>query len=93
LRARGQFTELRAANLRFTVEEATRLLRDNLQLPLDDRAIARLRTRTEGWSAGAERNSERCSCRRSGDHAVCHAGWTAGALAVRSRIYQHGAPV
>jgi hypothetical protein len=25
-------------------------LRDNLQLPLDDRAIALLRTRTEGWS-------------------------------------------
>jgi LuxR family maltose regulon positive regulatory protein len=49
-RARGQFTELRAANLRFTVEEATRLLRDNLQLPLDDQTVALLRSRTEGWA-------------------------------------------
>lgn len=49
-RARGQFTELRAVNLCFTVEEATRLLRDNMQLPIDDQAVALLRTRTEGWA-------------------------------------------
>ena len=52
LRASGPFTEVRAANLRFTVEEAARLLRDNLQLPLDNQAVATLRTRTDGWAVG-----------------------------------------
>ena len=51
-RARGHFTELRAANLRFTVEEAASLLRDNMHLPIDDQAVAILRTRTEGWAVG-----------------------------------------
>lgn len=51
-RARGHFTELRAADLRFTVEEAAHLLRDNMQLPLDDQAVAILRNRTEGWAVG-----------------------------------------
>jgi LuxR family maltose regulon positive regulatory protein len=51
-RASGHFTELRAANLRFTVEEAASLLRDSMRLPIDDQAVAILRTRTEGWAVG-----------------------------------------
>jgi LuxR family transcriptional regulator, maltose regulon positive regulatory protein len=52
LRARGDVAELRAADLRFTLEEAGRFLRDGMRLPVDDGAVAILRTRTEGWVAG-----------------------------------------
>jgi LuxR family transcriptional regulator, maltose regulon positive regulatory protein len=51
-RARGHFTELRAANLRFTVDEAACLLRDRMRLPVDDQSVAILRTRTDGWAVG-----------------------------------------
>jgi len=52
LPARGHLTELRAVDLRFTVEETARLLRDSMRLPIDDQAVAILRTRTEGWAVG-----------------------------------------
>src|SRR5690606_15401716 len=52
LRARGQLTEVRAADLAFSAEEATGLLDDvgGLRLSSDD--VARLVDRTEGWAAG-----------------------------------------
>jgi LuxR family transcriptional regulator, maltose regulon positive regulatory protein len=46
LRARGRVTELRAAELRFTVAEATVLL------GLADDIVSVLAARTEGWAAG-----------------------------------------
>ena len=54
LRSRGELTELRAADLRFTPEEAADFLNQvmNLGLPADD--IAALATRTEGWIAGLQ---------------------------------------
>jgi ATP/maltotriose-dependent transcriptional regulator MalT len=54
LRARGQLAELRAAELRFTGEEAAALLRDAVGADLDDGAVAALATRTEGWAAGLQ---------------------------------------
>jgi LuxR family maltose regulon positive regulatory protein len=54
LRARGQLTELRAADLRFTPDEATSFLADTMMLPLTAEAIAALETRTEGWIAGLQ---------------------------------------
>ena len=54
LRARGQLTEIRAADLRFTREEAgdylNRLM--NLNLPAAD--VAALEARTEGWITGLQ---------------------------------------
>ncbi len=51
LRARGQLTELRAAELRFTREEAAALLgAAGPELP--GTAVAALTARTEGWAAG-----------------------------------------
>jgi LuxR family transcriptional regulator, maltose regulon positive regulatory protein len=52
LRARGQLTEIRAADLRFSEVEASGLLRDGLRLELSTADVARLTERTEGWAAG-----------------------------------------
>jgi ATP/maltotriose-dependent transcriptional regulator MalT len=54
LRAGGQLTELRAADLRFTPSEATEFLKraTGLDLPAED--IEALETRTEGWIAGLQ---------------------------------------
>jgi LuxR family maltose regulon positive regulatory protein len=52
LRARGQMVELRARDLRFTVEEASRFLKECMGLDLAPEAVRRLTEQTEGWIAG-----------------------------------------
>ena len=52
LRAQGQLTELRAADLRFTPSEATQFLNQAMGLDLSVEDIAALEARTEGWIAG-----------------------------------------
>jgi LuxR family maltose regulon positive regulatory protein len=54
LRARGQMTELRAADLRFTPSEAAGFLKGVMGLNLSEEDIAALETRTEGWIAGLQ---------------------------------------
>ena len=54
LRARGQLTELRAADLRFTPAEAAEFLNQVMGLSLSAEDIAALETRTEGWIAGLQ---------------------------------------
>ena len=54
LRARGQLTELRAADLRFTPAEAAEFLNQLMGLNLSEEDIAALETRTEGWVAGLQ---------------------------------------
>src|SRR3984885_2771131 len=54
LRARGQLAELRAADLRFTTDEAAGLLREAIGAELPGAAVAALVTRTEGWAAGLQ---------------------------------------
>ena len=49
LRAQGQLMEARAADLRFSPEEATAFLNDVMELELSDEDIAVLESRTEGW--------------------------------------------
>ncbi len=53
-RARGQLTELRAVDLRFTPEEAADFLNQVMGLHLSPEEIAALETRTEGWIAGLQ---------------------------------------
>jgi LuxR family maltose regulon positive regulatory protein len=53
-RARGQLTELRAADLRFTDAEAADFLNRVMNLDLAAADIAALETRTEGWIAGLQ---------------------------------------
>ena len=52
LRAGGALTELRAANLRFTSEEATAFLTEVMGLLLSAEQVTALEARTEGWIAG-----------------------------------------
>ena len=54
LRARGQLTEVRAADLRFTPSEAAEFLKGVMGLNLSEEDIAALETRTEGWIAGLQ---------------------------------------
>ena len=54
LRARGQLTEMRAADLRFTPSEAAEFLNRMMGLKLRDIDIAALEARTEGWIAGLQ---------------------------------------
>jgi LuxR family maltose regulon positive regulatory protein len=51
LRLEGELTEIRAADLRFTAEEARALLA-TAGVALPDSALALLHERTEGWAAG-----------------------------------------
>ena len=51
LRARGQLTEIRVAELRFTPAEAGELLQ-HAASALPDASVAALAARTEGWAAG-----------------------------------------
>jgi len=54
LRARGQLTEVRATDLRFTPAEAAAFLNQVMGLGLSAQDIARLSRRTEGWIAGLQ---------------------------------------
>ncbi len=54
LRARGQLTEVRAKDLRFTPEEAADFLNQSMGLSLSAHDITALEDRTEGWIAGLQ---------------------------------------
>jgi LuxR family maltose regulon positive regulatory protein len=54
LRVRGQLTELRATDLRFTPSEAADFLNRMMGLSLSDGDVAALEARTEGWIAGLQ---------------------------------------
>ena len=52
LRAHGELLELRAADLRFTIQEADAFLNGRLGLDLTAEDVERLVEKTEGWPAG-----------------------------------------
>ena len=54
LRARGDLVEIRAAELRFTPDEAAAYLNDAMGLDLTAGAVATLEERTEGWIAALQ---------------------------------------
>ena len=54
LRARGQLTELRAADLRFTLAETAEFLNRVMGLNLSEADLTALEARTEGWIAGLQ---------------------------------------
>lgn len=54
LRVQRQMLEIRADDLRFSLQEATVFLNDELGLELSPTAIASLAARTEGWVAGLQ---------------------------------------
>jgi LuxR family maltose regulon positive regulatory protein len=54
MRVRGDLTELRASDLRFTPAETATFLRDVMNLGLSEQEVAVLESRTEGWIAGLQ---------------------------------------
>ena len=54
LRARGELAEIRAAELRFTPDEAAAYLNEMMGLQLSARDVAALEARTEGWIAALQ---------------------------------------
>lgn len=54
LRARREMTELRAHDLRFTLEESTAFLNEVMKIGLIEKDLAALDHRTEGWIAGLQ---------------------------------------
>lgn len=54
LRARGELVEIRAADLRFTSDEAAFYLNEVNALALDAADVATLESRTEGWAAALQ---------------------------------------
>src|SRR3712207_7144243 len=64
--ARGELNELRAADLRFTPEEAAAFLDEVMGLQLSAEDVAELETRTEGW-----RSEEHTSELQSRQYLVC----------------------
>lgn len=54
LRVRGQLTELRASDLRFTYSEAAEFLSRETGMALTAENITALENRTEGWAAGLQ---------------------------------------
>jgi LuxR family maltose regulon positive regulatory protein len=54
LRANNQMTEIRAADLRFSEDEARRLLTELMGLSLTETDVAAVEERTEGWVAGLQ---------------------------------------
>jgi len=53
-RAQGELTELRVADLRFTLSEAAKFLNRVTGLELSEKDIAALEARTEGWITGLQ---------------------------------------
>jgi LuxR family maltose regulon positive regulatory protein len=54
LRARGEMTELRASDLRFSEHEAAAFLNEVMKLDLSADDVAKLEDRTEGWIVGLQ---------------------------------------
>jgi ATP/maltotriose-dependent transcriptional regulator MalT len=54
LRVRGQLAELRAEQLRFSMDEAREFFGGRLETQLSEQDVHRLLTRTEGWAAGLQ---------------------------------------
>jgi LuxR family maltose regulon positive regulatory protein len=54
MRARGQLSEVRAADLRFTVEESAAYLNDGMGFRLGEGDVTALDRRTEGWIAALQ---------------------------------------
>ena len=54
MRVRGELTEIRAGDLRFTLDEAAEYLRHAVDAPLEAGDIATLEDRTEGWIAALQ---------------------------------------
>lgn len=67
LRARGELVEIRAADLRFTTDEAGAFLNEVMGLALEPTYVEALEARTEGWAAGLQLAGLSARARTDGD--------------------------
>jgi LuxR family maltose regulon positive regulatory protein len=70
LRARGELLEVRAADLRFTTEEADAFLNGVMGLGLDAAHVEAFEARTEGWATGLQLAALSARARSSGSGTV-----------------------
>ena len=54
LRVRGEMTEIRAHDLRFTLDETRQFFNQTMRLDLSAEAVQTITMRTEGWAAGMQ---------------------------------------
>jgi LuxR family maltose regulon positive regulatory protein len=54
MRARGQMTEIRANDLRFTPQETAQFFNQSMKLDLTPQSVEDLEKRTEGWAVGLQ---------------------------------------
>ena len=76
LRARGQLTEIRQPDLRFTPDESESFLRDSMGLPLSASQIQALEQSTEGWITGLQLAALSMQGRDEGERARFIAGFS-----------------
>ncbi len=70
LRIRGQMTELRAQDLRFSSAEAAEFLNQTMDLKLSSENVEALEIRTEGWIAGLQMAALSMQGRPDKDHFI-----------------------
>lgn len=73
-RVRDQLAELRAADLRFTHEEAAQFLATTMRLDVSDAAMHTLEQRTEGWIAGLQLAALSLRGRPDAEQLIAHFG-------------------
>jgi LuxR family maltose regulon positive regulatory protein len=76
LRVRGQLTEVRAADLRFTPDEAAYLFMHVHRISLAPATVTTLEARTEGWAAGLQLAALALQQRDAADMSAFLAGFT-----------------
>jgi len=80
LRAKGRMIEIDSAQLRFSIDETTRFLRERRSLPLAAYQVIKLYQHTDGWAAGLWLASVALS--RCSDVSACIAGFSGSSAAV-----------
>ena len=67
-RAKNLVTEIRANNLRFSLQETRAFLRNRLDEPPDERLVAEIYNRTEGWVTGLQLETLSMRRRAAAEH-------------------------
>lgn len=86
LQARGRLRHIDAVDLRFSQSEAAQFLREKQGLSLQDRDIATLTKRTEGWAAALYLSS--LSLGRRSNHAAFVASFSGSNVAIATYLAQ-----
>jgi LuxR family transcriptional regulator, maltose regulon positive regulatory protein len=89
LRARGGLLELRAADLRFTREEAASFLKRAIERDLPPEEVVALHGYTEGWPAGLQLTTLALRQRAAGSDGAGLAQWLSRLAASRRNVFDY----